>query len=342
MMNTSQINRVSKPTSCCLRVVLLLVCLFVALPSVMCQEEEEKDWGVVNVSVCNLRNEPEYNAGMATQALLGMPVKVLGQDDWLHVELPDGYQAWVHPLSVYRMSRRQLEAWNQRRQVVVGVLNDYVYSLPDVRSQHVGDVVASCRLALLGSSRGFWHVAYPDGRKGYLRKASATELNLFRQKASHSASAILSTARSFMGLPYMWGGTSTKGVDCSGFVSAVMLMHDLVIVRNASQQATVGEHIEIAPDFSNLQPGDLLFFGSKARGTTPARVFHVGFYMGGGRFIHSLGCVREGSFLPEDPLYDEEELHRLLWAQRVLHVVNRSQGLRTTAATPFYKSSLPK
>ena len=97
------------------------------------------------------------------------------------------------------------------------------------------------------------------------------------------ASSIIRTAYTMMGIPYLWAGTSSKGVDCSGFVRTALFMHDIIIPRDASQQAYVGEHIDIAPDFGNVQPGDLIFF----QGTyDTSGASHVGIYVGNGMMIH--------------------------------------------------------
>ena len=99
----------------------------------------------------------------------------------------------------------------------------------------------------------------------------------------------------------------------------------------------MGQHIDIAPDFSNLQPGDLVFFGRKATAECKERVVHVGIYIGGRRFIHSQGDVRISSFDPQDERFDEYNLGRLLFAARVLPSINKEKGLNTTDENPYYQ-----
>ena len=136
---------------------------------------------------------------------------------------------------------------------------------------------------------------------------------------------------------YLWAGTSSKGIDCSGFMRTILFIHDIIIPRDASQQAYVGEHIDIAPDFSNLQPGDLIFFGRKATADRKERVVHVGMYIGNKRFIHSQGDVHVSSFDSADELFDEYNLGRLLFATRVLPYINKEASLNTTETNPYYK-----
>ena len=297
----------------------------------------QDDWGVVNVSVCNTRSDADYDAGMESQALLGMPVRVLDtKNEWTRIQTPEGYEHWTLSAAVRRMSREEVSKWNQGGLAVVTSLYGQVYEEPSLKSQTVSDVVAGDRLRLTGSKGKFYCVEYPDGRKGFLPKADALPLEKWRGALDNSAEGILRTAHRMMGVPYMWGGTSPKGVDCSGFVRATLLMHDIIIPRNASQQARRGQRLEIG-DFSSLQPGDLLFFGRKAQEDRPERVVHVGFYLGNRRFIHSLGCVRIGSFDPQDPLYDEYDHGRLLFAARVLPYVNKEEGLFTTDKSEYYR-----
>ena len=189
----------------------------------------------------------------------------------------------------------------------------------------------------MGKKKGFYQVAYPDGREGYIAQSLAQPESIWRRQLKQDAGSILRTAQQMMGIPYLWAGTSPKGVDCSGFVRTTLFMHDILIPRDASQQAYTGEHIDIAPDFSNLQPGDLIFFGKPATPERKERVIHVAFYLGNKRFIHSQGDVHISSFDPEDPLFDAYNLGRLLFAARVLPVIDKQPELHTTRTNPFYQ-----
>lgn len=298
---------------------------------------EGKTYGIINLSVASLRVQPDYSSEMTTQALLGMPVRVLERDGWYRIQTPDDYIAWTHRVSVLPVTREELTAWNRAEKVVVTSHYAFVYSQPDRRSQTVSDVVAGNRLKLEGTKGGFYHVSYPDGRQGYVEKSVALPEKEWRKSLKQDAASIIRTAHTLMGVPYLWAGTSSKGVDCSGFVRTVLFMHDIIIPRDASQQAYVGQHIDIAPDFSNLQPGDLVFFGRKATPQRKERVVHVAIYIGNRRFIHSQGDVHVSSFDPQDELFDEYNLGRLLFAVRVLPYINKEKGLNTTATNEHYQ-----
>lgn len=298
---------------------------------------EGKTYGIINLSVASLRVEPDYSSEMTTQALLGMPVRVLERDGWYRIQTPDDYIAWVHRVSVLPVTRKELRAWNRAEKVVVTSHYAFVYSQPDRRSQTVSDVVAGNRLKLEGAEGDFYRVSYPDGRRGYVEKSVALPEREWRKNLKQDAASIIRTAHTLMGVPYLWAGTSSKGMDCSGFVRTVLFMHDIIIPRDASQQAYVGQHIDIAPDFSNLRPGDLVFFGRKATAERKERVVHVGIYIGGRRFIHSQGDVRISSFDPQDERFDAFNLERLLFATRVLPSINKEKGLNTTDKNPYYR-----
>lgn len=296
-----------------------------------------KTYGIINVSVSNLRVDPDFSSEMMTQGLMGMPVRLLQRDGWYRIQTPDNYIAWIHRVGVHPVTREELATWNNAEKIVVTSHYGFVYSQPNRDSQTVSDVVAGNRLRWDGTKGAFYKVTYPDGREGYISKSISMPEKKWRAALKQDAAAIIRTAHTLMGVPYLWAGTSSKGVDCSGFMRTILFMHDIIIPRDASQQAYVGEHIDITPDFSNLQPGDLIFFGRKATPERKERVVHVGMYIGGKRFIHSQGDVHVSSFDPADELFDEYNLGRLLFAARILPYINKEASLNTTATNHYYE-----
>ena len=308
---------------------------FLAAGLLLSLSASAQQWGVVNISVCNMRRTPDYSAEMVSQALLGTPVHVLrtgGSYNWPEVKTPDGYTGWVHKDAITYLDFEDYHNWNAARKVVVTALHTLVYQKASARSATLSDAVAGDRLLYLGLVNKFYKVGFPDGRIGYLSTKDAQEEQAWRKTLKQSPDAILKSAQSMLGFPYLWAGMSPKGMDCSGFVRTVLFMHDIIIPRDAGPQSREGERIT---DMQLLEPGDLVFFGRWKEDGTPS-VGHVGFYLGEGRFIHSLGLVKIGSFNPEDPEYDAYNSGRYLFGGRILPYLNQDPDLTTTLTNPFY------
>ena len=309
---------------------ILLLWVFAALAL----QAAAQQYGVVNISVCNLRKTADFDAEMVSQALLGTPVHILeiaSKNGWPQIQSPDSYTGWVHKDAITLMSREAYSAWNAAPKVVVTALTGIVYDRPSKKGAAVSDVVAGDRLRLEGRRGGFWKVGFPDGRTGYLSRKDAKELSAWRSSLDNSADAILSTARSMLGFPYIWAGMSPKGFDCSGFVRTVLFMHDIIAPRDSGPQSRVGERIG---PWQQLRKGDLVFFG-RWDGENP-RVSHVGFYLGNGQFIHSLGLVKIGSLDPQAGDYDAYNAGRYLFGGRILPYIDKQEGLNTTLTNPYY------
>ena len=296
----------------------------------------DKIYGIINISTCALRSSANYSSEMVTQALLGMPVKIIERDGWYRIQTPDNYLAWTHRVGIHPVTLKELSAWNSAEKVIVTAHHGWVYASPKEGSEVISDVAGGCRLRYIGQKGKFYHVAYPDGREGYILKSISATESKWRASLKQDAESIIATAKTLHGIPYLWGGTSAKGADCSGFVRTTLFMHDIIIPRDASQQAYTGEHIDIAADFSNLQVGDLIFFGQKATATRRERVVHVAIYIGNKRFIHSQGDVHISSFDKDDALFDSYNLGRLLFAARVLPYIGKEPSLNTTTTNPYY------
>jgi cell wall-associated NlpC family hydrolase len=125
-----------------------------------------------------------------------------------------------------------------------------------------------------------------------------------------------------MGVPYLWGGTSSKGVDCSGFTKTIYFMNGKILPRDASQQVYAGELVDENKNFDQLRPGDLLFFGYAATDSTQERITHVGMWIGDNQFIHSPGLearVKISSVDPESEYYDAYNLNRYIRTKRMIN-----------------------
>ena len=295
-----------------------------------------QEYGVVNISICNLRLTADFDAEMTSQALLGTPVHILqvsqNGNPWPQVQTPDTYTGWVHYAGITKMSFEQYHAWNAAPKVVVTALSGLVYQEASAKSAVVSDIVAGDRLKYLGKKGCWLRVEFPDGRTGYVSKKLAKTEAEWRKQLDQSPEAILKTARGMLGFPYLWAGMSPKGMDCSGFVRTTLYMHDIITPRDCSQIYLTGQRIT---DRSQLVPGDLVFFGRYREDGSP-RPTHVGFYLGGGRFIHSMGLVQIGSFNPEDPYYDAYNTGRYLFGDRILPYIDKMEGLNTTVTNPYY------
>lgn len=254
-------------------------------------------WGLVKLSIATLRTQGKHAAEAATQAIMGTPVRVLQiDDDWLRVQTPDQYIAWVPASSVALKTSEEMQAWRAARRYVVTVYGTRLVTEPK-GDETVTDLVLSNMLEYRDSRGGWLQLATPDGRTGWVKKDEVQELGQWAAQ-DFNAALIEKTARRMMGSGYLWGGTSTKVTDCSGLVKVSYLNNGIILARDASQQALYGLKIK-GEDWRQCQTGDLLFFGNASTG----RVTHVGIYLRDGLFIHCSGQVKINSLDPGNPLY---------------------------------------
>lgn len=250
----------------------------------------EKTWGLVTLSVANIRTTPANSAEMATQALMGTPVKLLQEENgWLLVQTPDKYIAWTQSSGIARLTLTELEKWKSSDRIIF--LADYglIVKSPDKNALPLSDVVMGAILTVdpgMKNSGSFTPVVLPDGRQGFIGIADCKNFRLWSQQVSPDSSGLLESAVNLMGRPYLWGGTSTKGLDCSGYTKSIYMTGGLILSRDASQQVLQGTEVPKEAVWAGLKAGDLLFFGRVAEGDLPEKVTHVGMYAGGSDFIH--------------------------------------------------------
>jgi len=276
------------------------------------------------VSVGSARERPAHGAEMGTQALMGETLQVLDRTTsrgpaagWLRVRSADGYVSWIEEGSVRVLTDGELLAWTTNRQLMVTALESSVVDSSRPGSTPVSDVVVGDRLRLVAEQGDWFQVALPDGRSGFLPRDVAEELPTWLAGRRATSEAVEATARRFLGRPYLWGGCSSKGLDCSGFTQLVFRLNGVEVPRNAAEQAFAGREVLWRPRFEGMLPGDLLLFG-RAAGDGAGKIVHVGIYLGEGRFIHSLGWVHISSLDPASALADPARIKTLRQVRRVL------------------------
>ncbi|HSA12145.1 MAG TPA: C40 family peptidase [Candidatus Paceibacterota bacterium] len=279
-------------------------------------------WGIGCLSVASGRLQPEHKAEMGTQVLMGEVVRVWKRSSsvaysWYLAQTADGYLSWLQNGTFVPCTREQVEAWNRGPLLIVTALEDCILEQPRPDAQPVSDVVLCDLVRRTGEEGGWYRVELPDQRAGFLLKSAAEDYAAWKQARRASAENVEGAARQFIGRPYLWGGNSPKGFDCSGFTKTVFFLNGIDLLRDSSKQAGQGMAIPLDAELSQLKKGDLLFFGRRPRRGEPERVVHVGIYLGDKLFIHSSGRVRIASLDPQSPLRDESRIRSLIRARRL-------------------------
>ena len=288
----------------------------------------ENTFGIVAVSVGNVRTKPGHPNELSTQVLMGTVVKLLKkQGGWYFVQMPDKYLGWLEASALRATTAEGVDAWRSATKMIVTNYFALVRSEPRMDALPVSDGVVGMLVKFL-ARKGTWdQVELPDGRRGFIETSNVEDYQKWRQTRRLTADNIEKTAKMFIGVPYLWGGTSAKGMDCSGFTKTVFRLNGLELNRDADQQALMGEPVDPGRDFENLRKGDLLFFGRKATAERTERITHVGIYLGKQEFIHSPGGagVKLNSFDPSAPNYSESHRRNFVRSRRVIGVEEVSE-----------------
>ena len=260
-------------------------------------------------SVADVRREPSHSAELLTQLIMGeTAVSLKAEGDWFLVRLPDDYHGWIRSWYVRETAGAEIEAYRRSARTVVEASVGYVLSSRDARSLPVCDVVAGTKIVADDAIEGFRAVTLPGGRRGFIREEDVAPAippgQLDRER-------LAKRAMRFLGIPYLWGGATPKGFDCSGLVMRVFLAEGVSLPRDSDRQALVGVSLP-AERARDLSPGDLLFFGEEGK------VGHVALSLGKALFIHAYGEVKINSLSTEDERYDEKLAKKFLFARSVL------------------------
>lgn len=253
--------------------------------------------GVVVTPVEDLLDRPEPQSSLGDQALLGDVVHVLPgaaetctspRDHWVEVETAAGYRAWIGVTSVWPLASGESPYRESGPLVRITARFGSLYVNPTVTEHKPlliipwGGLLRSVRTV----DERWLEVALPGSQHGYIQSGDVTPEKPAEPSTRPTAACVIEHARGYLGTPYLWGGRSTLGIDCSGLVSNAFIACGLVPPRDAGPQFKWEKGRAVPQDEKQLRPADLLFFGEHREGAAP-KVTHVGIHLGGGRFIHA-------------------------------------------------------
>jgi cell wall-associated NlpC family hydrolase len=232
-----------------------------------------------------LRGAADDGAELVDEAQYGELMTCLGtQGEWTYVQGPDLYFGWIRTTD--------LMPYGTPQAVVIGVPLAPVYPSASADASVVDEIPAGAPIVFREPAGDWWRIGVHPDR--YVRVEHTVAVATLPQRFP-TADDLLATAESFFGVPYLWGGTSTHGIDCSGFTQRVYRLNGVGLDRDADQQALGGRPVDVAC------PGDLFFFGKD-------RVTHTAIATGERTFIHA---PESGKIVQRGELTDPERLRAI-------------------------------
>ncbi len=258
------------------------------------------EFGICLLSLVPVRSAPSDKAEMVSQLVFGDLVAVTKTtDNWIHVRIIfDNYEGWVDGKQITFINKHEFERLSN---ATPRYIKDVVEVIRDVKNNTFIPVVLGTSIYNIAES------VFQIANKNY-----SFEGGLSQENSSINAGSLIETAMLFLNAPYLWGGKTPFGTDCSGFTQTVFKLNNIKLHRDASQQSTQGEVIGLLDESHS---GDLLFFDN-AEGT----IVHVGIYLGGFKIIHASGKVRIDT-IDHQGIYNDElkkYTHNLRLIKRIL------------------------
>ncbi len=230
----------------------------------------------VSLPVLNLYAQPHAASEVVSQALYGWNVLVLEESkNFYYIQTSDGYQGWVEAQGLIPLPA----SWKQSRMLKVMYNAVPVYPAPHVKYKPLQILPFEVKLPVLAEpvdeERRWIQVEVIEGTIGWIQRG-----HISFDFSALSMVQMLELSNQFLGLPYIWGGTSSFGYDCSGFIQMLWRQRGVYLARDARQQ--IQEKICFSIPKEHLEPGDLLFYGSSEKD-----IRHVGLYLGNQILIHA-------------------------------------------------------
>jgi len=258
-------------------------------------------WALLNRPLEDLRREPSILAERISQARMGEVARVLeSNSEWSQIRLEhDGYIGWVHTAALFVCGKGEAETYQSECNAIVSASLAEAW---DDANINVQKIPFATLVKVVESRDGNSLIQLPDSRTWRLKASDLLSLDQRPHPTPDGIQQTLKLLRRFAGVPYLWGGRTPYGFDCSGLAGTFYAFLGVNIPRDADQQFRAGMVVDGEP-----QPGDLLFFGEDDEDATSGfRITHVAISLGAGEFIHANGAdwgISYNSFDPNSKRY---------------------------------------
>ena len=226
-------------------------------------------FGICNLSIVSLRNEPSDKSEMVSQVLFGDCFKVLERrTKWSRIRISfDNYEGWIDNKQFLEISEEEYAKLNNDTLVLSAELIDFISD----ENQNLSTIPLGASLPNLVFN------SFELGNNTYTFDGDT-------RSGKKDKNSLIETSFSYLNTPYLWGGKTPFGIDCSGLTQMVYKLCGYKLLRDASQQATQGEVLSFIEE---SEPGDLAFFDN-----SEGNIVHVGIIMKDNYIIHAHGKVR--------------------------------------------------
>ena len=244
-----------------------------------------KRQAVISSTVAPVYVEPVFSSEMITQALIWENVQVLEIDgNWYQIRMEDMYDGWIH--SFYLHHRERLD---KKHIYITNRAVPVFYEIDKMDS--IAVLLSYGTFVPMDNQTGkFCKIYLPNGKTGYMESQ--------KQIMEKTRDVIIELATSLLAVPYLWGGKSSFGYDCSGFVQMVLKTAGMHIQRDTTLQIKTRDLKKIHID--EADSGDLLFF------LEDNKTIHVAFFIGEGKIMHSSGQVKIESIIEGEPGFSKQ------------------------------------
>jgi len=224
-------------------------------------------YGICNLAIIPLRNEPNDRSEQVSQVLFGEHFEIIDkQKQWFKIRLYfDSYEGWIDAKQCQQITESDFETLSANAEILNNDLIEYISNEANILIP-----------IPLGASLSFLEVDVIN--------TQAYNFEGLKVTGTKPKSELIKTAFMYLNSPYLWGGKTPFGIDCSGFTQMVYKLNGYKILRDASQQAMQGEALSFIEE---SEPGDLAFFDNEE-----GKIIHVGIIMNDNYIIHASGKVR--------------------------------------------------